>query len=92
MNRAGVRPMTSPFGHPRPVAARPLNAANKNDTDGAVEPPTRRTRRPMSEETKQKISEGRKGAKHSEETKMKISQAMKNRPPKAIGDLKKKLK
>jgi hypothetical protein len=46
----------------------------------------------MSEETKQKISEGRKGAKHSEETKMKISQAMKNRPPKAIGDLKKKLK
>jgi len=83
MNGAGVRPMTLPFGHPRPAA---FKATTNNDTDGAVEPPARRKRRPHSEETKQKMSEIRKGAKHSEETKLKISQAMKNQQPRAIGD------
>lgn len=58
--------MTLLFSHPGPAAA---NATTKDDIDGANEPPARRTRKPMSEETK-----------------LKISQAMKNRPPRPIGD------
>jgi NUMOD3 motif len=73
--------MTSYPNHPRPAFAR-----TERSTDGAVEPPAIRRRRPMSEETKRKIAESHKGVKHSEETKLKISQSMKNRPPRAIGN------
>jgi hypothetical protein len=83
-NGAGVSPNVHLHRHPRPALH--VNAATTNDTDGAVDPPTRRKRAPASEETKKKMSESRKGAQHSEETKLKISQAMKNRPPRAIGE------
>jgi hypothetical protein len=83
---AGMRPSAaSLLCHPRPVffLAAAATTSTKNDTDIS---PIRR-RRPMSEETKQKISQSRKGVQHSEETKLKISQSMKNRPPRTIGKI-----